>query len=234
MTKMRVLDLSQTKIQGSGLAHLADLVQLCKLNLNKCPVSDKGLASMPRMAKMRVLNLSQTEIEGPGLAHLAGMDDLEELDLGSTIVNNAGLEHLPAAKRLRWVNVRLAKARPHGLTECPGSKIKLEVDGLTGQLRNATTNEAIGPQLRHSSSGDGAKIVCWAFSPDGKLLATGAGYKNKSGDGESMGEIRVWDVATGKLLAKRRRGMGYVHGLAFLKDSKTLVFLADIYRVDGA
>ena len=48
-----------------------------------------------------------------------------------------------------------------------------------------------------------------------------------------MGEICIWEVATGKELDKRERGLGYVHGLEFLKDSKTLVFVAEAFRLDG-
>jgi WD40 repeat protein len=42
-----------------------------------------------------------------------------------------------------------------------------------------------GPDLVGGHAGE---IGCAAFSPDGRFLATGAGYKGR-------GEIRVWDVA---------------------------------------
>ena len=42
-----------------------------------------------------------------------------------------------------------------------------------------------GPALVGCHAGE---IGCAAFSPDGRHLATGAGYKGR-------GEVRIWDVA---------------------------------------
>ena len=58
-----------------------------------------------------------------------------------------------------------------------------------------------------------------AFSPDGKLLA--------SGGADTM--IRLWDVEGKKLVATLKGHTGDVNGLAFSSDGKTL-YSADLYK----
>jgi WD40 repeat protein len=57
-----------------------------------------------------------------------------------------------------------------------------------------------------------------AFSPDGKLLATSHGYKDRPG------EVKLWDARTGTLLAALTgpEGEDGVHELAFAPDGATL------------
>jgi WD40 repeat protein len=59
-----------------------------------------------------------------------------------------------------------------------------------------------------------------AFSPDGKLLA--------SGGADTM--IRLWDVEGKKLVATLKGHAGDVNGLAFAPDGKTL-YSGDLYKV---
>src|SRR5262249_27748299 len=60
-------------------------------------------------------------------------------------------------------------------------------------------------------------VQALAFSPDGKLLATLPG---------SQGPLRIWDVATGKVVQAleppRAERHYFSHGLAFSPDGKTL------------
>jgi eukaryotic-like serine/threonine-protein kinase len=57
-------------------------------------------------------------------------------------------------------------------------------------------------------------ITALAFSPDGKTLATAAGF------GES--DIRLWDVATGKEIGRLQGHTGWVGSLVFWPDGKKL------------
>jgi hypothetical protein len=235
LTRLEELALWTPRITDAGLAHLAGLVQMRRLVIGSKEVSDAGLVHLRGLTKVQTLNLSGTQVRGPGLAHLARMTDLEMLSLQDTKVTERGPKHLPTAKRLRWVNVSRTAAQVAGLGECPEGKVKLEVSGLTARLRDARTGALIGEPLRHSVDRRGAKISCWAFSPDGRLLAIGAGYDGRDGERESLGELRVWDTATGALVAtyENPSPLGAVRGVIFHKDSKTVVFQADRYAEDG-
>jgi WD40 repeat protein len=65
-------------------------------------------------------------------------------------------------------------------------------------------------------------VDCLAFSHDGKLLATGAGGPFAAPHRNS-GEIKVWDVASGKLLSAWKGHNANAIALAFAVDGKTLV-----------
>src|SRR5262249_28582179 len=58
-----------------------------------------------------------------------------------------------------------------------------------------------------------ATVNSVAFSPDGKIVATGC----------KDGNIRLWDIANGKLLTTLKRHNAQVNSLAFSPDSKKLV-----------
>ena len=70
---------------------------------------------------------------------------------------------------------------------------------------------------------EGHKGDVWsvAFSPDGKTLATSAGDLTKTFTPLS-GEIKLWDLATGKELVHLKVHPWYVTSLAFSPDGKTI------------
>jgi hypothetical protein len=126
------------------------------------------------------------------------------------------------------------------LRESPDKKVKIKVDGSTAQVRDAATGKPVGKALVHDApDANGTArmtIHCWAFSPDGKLVATGAGYRRgKVGETDNEGQICVWEVASGKRVADSRRGkrLGSVREVAFSKDGKTVLFRADRWEIDG-
>ena len=71
---------------------------------------------------------------------------------------------------------------------------------------------------------EGHKGWVWsvAFSPDGKILATGAGDLTNSFSPRS-GEIKLWDVSSGKELVHKKTHPWFVTSLAFSPDGKALV-----------
>lgn len=65
-------------------------------------------------------------------------------------------------------------------------------------------------------------VRAMAYSPDGRLLATGGGE----------GDIMLWDARTGKIARKLRAHKGAVRGLAFSSDGKRLVSGCDRHGED--
>ena len=126
------------------------------------------------------------------------------------------------------------------LTACPGGTVTIELSGGAAQLADAQTAKRIGAPLRHDRAEANVAqsvITCWAFSPDGRLVATGSRCANRDG---SEGQICVWETATGARVAEYRGSgkgkaerLGNVTGLAFGADGKTIRFQAKGFELDG-
>jgi hypothetical protein len=119
------------------------------------------------------------------------------------------------------------------LARSPDGKWTISVDGtVMARLVDVKTGKLAGPPLKHS---DGFRAVRWAFSPDGKLVATGAGRRRQSGGAkpDNEGEVRVWEVATGKLVAELDERVGSVRALAFTADGKYVRYEADPFEQSG-
>jgi WD40 repeat protein len=128
------------------------------------------------------------------------------------------------------------------LQDSPDKKYTLKVKGKTAQLYDATTNKPVGSKLRHEQSKHGRDpdIKCWAFSPDGKSIATGAAIAIANNRIDLfMGDINIWEVPTGKLIANYRNehngpnGLGPVKAVRFSKDGKIVYYQAKSYSFDG-
>src|SRR5262249_1385325 len=62
-----------------------------------------------------------------------------------------------------------------------------------------------------------------AFSPDGKTLASGGGIRESR---IVTGEVKLWDVATGKEKANFKGKLDSMEAIAFSPDGKTLASLS--------
>src|SRR5262245_60961285 len=116
----------------------------------------------------------------------------------------------------------------------PDGKVNVAVNALSVQLLDAVTNKPLGPSLVHRALRKDSRITAWAFSPDGKRLAVGTGDPRGKAMGDSVGEVRIWDVATGQLLDSihpARGNIGYVHAVAFSPDGKAV--LVDCLELSG-
>ena len=102
----------------------------------------------------------------------------------------------------------------------------LAIGGCYGLDRSSTCTRieillwdvAAGKPSRHQMAGNISGVTSMAFSPDGKILASGnADY-----------DIFLWDLETDKPLGKPLRGhIGLVKNLAFSPDGKTLASGSD-------
>ena len=83
--------------------------------------------------------------------------------------------------------------------------------------------------------GHAGVILSVAFSPDGKMLASAGGrYANEaeSRPKSDEGELRLWEVATGKTFANPTAGDGMVMSIVFSPDGTKLASANQIGTVD--
>jgi WD40 repeat protein len=66
-------------------------------------------------------------------------------------------------------------------------------------------------------------VTVVAYSPDRRLVASSGGSPRHTGDLADTPEIRVWDVRTGKEVARFESDGGFVSSLAFSPDGKRLL-----------
>jgi WD40 repeat protein len=83
----------------------------------------------------------------------------------------------------------------------------------TIDLRNVATGKKLHTQEGHT---DG--VICFAFAPDGKTLASG---------GRDDPNVRIWDTATGKQIRALEMNDANVRSVAFAPDGKTLATSED-------
>lgn len=98
--------------------------------------------------------------------------------------------------------------------------------GLTVLVVTSLLGAATGARAQWVRSIKGP--TCLAFSPDGGTVAAGA-----IEEWASPGDLRVWDVASGRLLHRERYLQG-VEALAFSPDGRTLAVATDVSEETGA
>ena len=111
-SSLEELDVSEDALlTDAGMAHLAKLTALKKLNLWRVQISDDGALKLAPLTKLVWLNLDNTHLSDGGLALLKGMTALTFLHLGSTQITDAGapaLFHLKTLKDLKITRTALA------------------------------------------------------------------------------------------------------------------------------
>jgi internalin A len=100
-TKLRKLQLSSSKITGTGLKHLAFLKDLEELELFHCPIDDAGARELAALQSLKMLNISATKITPVGLKELAPLSRLEELRFEGTFGDSAAFVIAANLKQLK-------------------------------------------------------------------------------------------------------------------------------------
>ena len=130
-SKLEELDLSEDAlVTDAGMAHVAKLTALKKLNLWRVQITDEGALKLAPLTKLEWLNLDNTKLSDGGLAVLKEMTALTFLHLGSTQITAAGapdLFHLTSLKDLKITRTALAAS------DTAVSELKLHLKGTAIQ-----------------------------------------------------------------------------------------------------
>lgn len=101
MQNLEKLDFNYPAVTDSGLRHLAKLTNLRELNLGTVKVTDTGLEWIGGLTNLEKLSLWHCErITDKGLMYLQSLTNLRGLNLEGTPITDAGLEHLGALANL--------------------------------------------------------------------------------------------------------------------------------------
>ena len=121
------------------------------------------------------------------------------------------------------------------LLSTPDGKVRLEIHGNKAQLVEAASGKIIGAELDAGTmwtTDYKFTFTCWSFSPDGKFVATGSEFVERtSKDVTDVGRVQISDATTGTLV--KQTPQGGVLSVVFRKDGKTVVFRARPCQVDG-
>ena len=76
LTSLRVLELSQTDVNDSGLQHLAAMTQLTELSLHHTEITGDALRRLAPLKGLDSLNVSNAKFLHHGLGHIKGAGEL--------------------------------------------------------------------------------------------------------------------------------------------------------------
>ena len=91
------LNLRGTKVTSAGLVHIKGLTKLGRLHLEKTPIDDAGIENLAGLVNLEYLNLYGTKITDKALDHLAGLKKLRQLYVWQTGVTDEGVAKLSKA-----------------------------------------------------------------------------------------------------------------------------------------
>ena len=101
-----------------------------------------------------------------------------------------------------------------------GGQLVSASEDKTIRVWDLATGKTVRTIRGESAPGDQGKIYAMALSPDGKWLAAGGFF---DGPGDARNAIRLYDFASGRLVALLKGHENVVSGLAFSSDGRHLI-----------
>jgi hypothetical protein len=103
LSRLEVLALDGTNIQGDGLRHLANMKGIKGLALHNTPLKDDGMQYIGQLDRLEWLILNNTKITDDGIAAIASLKCLASLQIRETAITDDGLKVLAKMKSLKQV-----------------------------------------------------------------------------------------------------------------------------------
>jgi len=156
LTRLELLECSETKFDDSAIAALASLKSLRCLGLQQTRLTDAGAEELAKHRQLEKLLIGGTLVTDVGVGHLAELPNLTTLDLAECPVTDASERHFVAMKSLRALRLcgtgvtaemiaRLHKARPELEIdvrldgEAPDERVNVVAVGACGQGADAAS-----------------------------------------------------------------------------------------------
>ena len=146
--RLEDVDVSQTKIGDSGVGELRALPRLKRLNLYLTLVTDSGLNSFRKdgyrsAETIEWLNLDKCPITDDGLAALASLTNLAWLHLGGTAMTDVGLAELAKLRPVREAIVTKTETTLEGVERLRRDRPDMKVrDNVTEKTPREDIDEA--------------------------------------------------------------------------------------------
>ena len=120
---------------GAGIAHLAKLENLSRLNLRDTSLDDEGLKTIAALPKLDWLDISECRLASPeGIAQLGTATTLTYLDLWETKANDESLAALAGLTNLKVLNLKATAITDESLPTLLAMKDLVELNVAGTQL----------------------------------------------------------------------------------------------------
>jgi len=137
LTNLQVLDLSGTRILGTGLKHLKKLKQLKWISFAGTHVEDEELAALAGLNALEYLNFNNVPIGNEGMIHIGKIKTLKAVVLSGTSVDDEGLEHIKDSTSLRQLSFFRNPITDEGLKYLAGLTEMEQLDLTWTKISNA-------------------------------------------------------------------------------------------------
>merc|ERR1712013_436559 len=100
--QLQRLDVSGTQVDEAAMKHIQLITSLEELVLSRCPITDKGCASLVPLTSLRILDISHSNcLSDNAMVHVGKLEWLVELNIRCTNIGAEGLAHLSRLCALR-------------------------------------------------------------------------------------------------------------------------------------